>query len=91
MTMRTLIRSRTDPLFRLASGALGRWAWDQTPVPGALVFDVLDLARDHIVPPASTLGLRSVPGLEIEERHSTGARQDSELGGVLTPFSSRRC
>lgn len=41
-------------------------------MPGALVFDVLDLARDHIVPPASTLALRSVPGLEIEELQCSG-------------------
>jgi polyhydroxyalkanoate synthase len=95
-TVRQVLRRRSDPLVRSYGGALGRWAWDQTPLPGRLLLDLVDLfrrnallrgelvlagrradltrlaglpvllvttVRDHIVPPASTTALASVPGL----------------------------
>ncbi len=103
-TMRKVLRLRADAFRRTAAGALGRWAWEQTPVSGALLFDVVDLARsnslvrgglvmggvgsdlrrlaglpilvvttvrDHIVPPASSTALGSVPGLEVEQVQCT--------------------
>lgn len=91
-----MLRNRHDPGVRGYGGALGRWAWDQTPLPGGMLLDLVDLfrgntllrgelalddrrvdlrrlapvplllvttVRDHIVPPASTTALASVPGL----------------------------
>lgn len=95
-TARKLVQRRKDRELHAYGGALGRWAWDQTPLPGRMLFDLVELfrsnsllrgelvlqgrradlrqlrdvpvlmvttVRDHIVPPASTTALASVPGL----------------------------
>jgi polyhydroxyalkanoate synthase subunit PhaC len=97
-------RTRKDPLARAYGGALGRWAFTHPSMPGALLFDLVDLyrgnqllagqlalggrpvpltrlaglpllvvttVRDHIVPPASSLALCSVTGLEISTLQCT--------------------
>jgi polyhydroxyalkanoate synthase len=91
-TMWTRWRGRRliDSEYREFYAAMAKWAWTHRPMPGALLFDVLDnyrtnpllpalrshpppqpmlavvAQRDHIVPPASSLALTSVPGLHIE-------------------------
>lgn len=113
-TMRKLLARRGEPAFTAYAGALGRWAWDQSPVPGALAFDLVDLARgnallagsltiggrradlrslaglplllvttvrDHIVPPGSSLALRSVPGLSVSELQCTAGHVAMLTGG----------
>jgi polyhydroxyalkanoate synthase len=97
VTAGRVLRSKGEP-WREGLGALNRWAWEQVPMPGALLFDLVDLfrgnqlvsgtlevagapvdlrrlvgvpllvvtaVRDHLVPPASTLALLSVPGLSV--------------------------
>ncbi|MGX7672979.1 alpha/beta fold hydrolase [Plantactinospora sp. DSM 117369] len=40
-------RSRRDPTWRATAGPLARWVWEQTPIPGALLFDLVDYARSN--------------------------------------------
>lgn len=41
------LRRRKDRQFQQVAAALGRWAWEQRRVPGALWFDLVDLFRDN--------------------------------------------
>jgi polyhydroxyalkanoate synthase subunit PhaC len=38
---------RRDPTWRATAGPLSRWVWEQTPIPGALLFDLIDYARSN--------------------------------------------
>lgn len=91
-----VLRRRSDRERTRYARALDRWTWEQTPLPGGLLLDLVRLyrgnllvkgelvvdgrscrlerlaavplllvttVRDHIVPPASTTALASVPGL----------------------------
>ncbi|MCI2420986.1 alpha/beta fold hydrolase [Saccharopolyspora sp. K220] len=51
-------RRRRDPTWRAIAGPLSRWVWEQTPIPGALLFDLVDYARSN----ALLNGRRTVHG-----------------------------
>ncbi|MEQ4207369.1 alpha/beta fold hydrolase [Actinopolymorpha sp. B9G3] len=40
-------RRRRDLTWRATAGPLSRWVWEQTPIPGALLFDLVDYARSN--------------------------------------------
>lgn len=40
-----VLRRRRDTVVRAYGGAIGRWAWDQTPLPGGMLLDLVDLFR----------------------------------------------
>jgi poly[(R)-3-hydroxyalkanoate] polymerase subunit PhaC len=40
-------RRRRSPVWRATAGPLSRWVWEQTPIPGALLFDLVDYARNN--------------------------------------------
>jgi polyhydroxyalkanoate synthase subunit PhaC len=40
-------RRRRDPTWRATAGPLSRWIWEQTPIPGALLFDLVDYVRSN--------------------------------------------
>ena len=44
---RRVWRQRKDAAFRGWAGAFGRWAWEQPPLPGAVLFDIVDLYRTN--------------------------------------------
>ena len=46
-TAKLVWQRRRDPEFRSGAGALGRWAWEQPPLPGAMLFDIVDLYRSN--------------------------------------------
>ncbi|MFG3343097.1 alpha/beta fold hydrolase [Glycomyces sp. NPDC048151] len=40
-------RRRSKPQWRSVAGPLSRWVWEQTPIPGALMFDLVDYVRGN--------------------------------------------
>lgn len=40
-------RRRRHQSWRAVAGPLSRWVWEQTPLPGALLFDLVDYARGN--------------------------------------------
>lgn len=48
-TVRTAVERRRDPQARAYGGALGRWAWDQTPLPGRMLLDLAALFRRNLL------------------------------------------
>lgn len=46
-TARVTWRRRRDVTWRAMAGPLSRWVWEQTPIPGALLFDLVDFARTN--------------------------------------------
>lgn len=46
-TARQTWRRRRNQNWRSVAGPLSRWVWEQTPVPGALLFDLVDYVRGN--------------------------------------------
>ncbi|WP_335991038.1 alpha/beta fold hydrolase [Glycomyces sp. MUSA5-2] len=46
-TARQTWRRRRNQKWRSVAGPLSRWVWEQTPVPGALLFDLVDYVRGN--------------------------------------------
>ncbi|MQM26977.1 alpha/beta fold hydrolase, partial [Glycomyces albidus] len=46
-TARQTWRRRRNPTWRAVAGPVSRWVWEQTPLPGALLFDLVDYARGN--------------------------------------------
>lgn len=62
-------RRRGDAAYRRRYAAMGRWLWEQVPVPGALLFDLVARARSNAFVQGDALGDAPVLAVVAERDH----------------------